>query len=85
MASVAAGLTDGGRAPSSRQVATCAGIADQDRSSRLLVRLEGHGLRNTGGSTQGVPRAWRLTPAGEEIARLGHTEDRNPDISRVTR
>jgi AcrR family transcriptional regulator len=54
--------------PNNRQVADRAGISDQGQISKLLARLEGVGLlQNTGGETQGVPRAWRLTPRGEEI------------------
>jgi AcrR family transcriptional regulator/DNA-binding MarR family transcriptional regulator len=60
--------------PNNREVADAAGISDQGQISRLLARLEGHGLlQNTGGSTQGVPRAWQLTPQGEEIVRAGQS------------
>jgi AcrR family transcriptional regulator/DNA-binding MarR family transcriptional regulator len=63
-----------GANPNNREVADAAGISDQGQISRLLSRLEGHGLlQNTGGSTQGVPRAWRLTPRGEEILRVGQS------------
>jgi AcrR family transcriptional regulator len=58
-----------------REVSDAAGISDQGQISRLLARLEGHGLlQNTGGSTQGIPRAWRLTPRGEEIVRVGRPQ-----------
>jgi AcrR family transcriptional regulator len=58
--------------PNNREVADAAGITDQGQISKLLARLEGHGLlRNTGGHTQGIARAWRLTPRGEEIVRVG--------------
>jgi AcrR family transcriptional regulator/DNA-binding MarR family transcriptional regulator len=61
-----------GSAPSNREIGEAAGISDQGQISKLLARLEGHGLlQNTGGNTQGVPRAWRLTPRGEEILRVG--------------
>jgi AcrR family transcriptional regulator len=61
-----------GSDPNNREVSDAAGVADQGQISRLLARLEGHGLlQNTGGHTQGVPRAWRLTSRGEEIVRVG--------------
>jgi AcrR family transcriptional regulator/DNA-binding MarR family transcriptional regulator len=54
---------------SNRQVSDLADVRDQGQISRLLARLEGHGLlQNSGGQTQGTPNAWHLTPEGEEIA-----------------
>jgi hypothetical protein len=65
-------LSTQGSDPNNREISDAAGVADQGQISKLLARLEGHGLlQNTGGSTQGVPRAWRLTPRGEEILRVG--------------
>ena len=59
---------------SNKQVSDAAGISDQGQISKLLARLEGHGLlQNIGGRTQGIPRAWRLTARGEEIVRVGQT------------
>jgi hypothetical protein len=50
------------------------GSQTRARSQGLLARLEGHGLlQNTGGHTQGIPRAWRLTPRDEEILRVGQS------------
>ncbi len=50
-----------------REVADAAGIVDQGQISRLLWRLEDQGLaQNTGGSSQGTPKAWSLTPLGEQ-------------------
>jgi AcrR family transcriptional regulator/DNA-binding MarR family transcriptional regulator len=61
-----------GSNPNNREIADAAGISDQGQISRLLARLEGHGLlQNTGGDTQGLPRAWQITPRGEEIVRVG--------------
>jgi AcrR family transcriptional regulator len=61
-----------GSNPNNREIADAAGISDQGQISRLLARLEGHGLlQNTGGSTQGLPRAWQITPRGEEIVCVG--------------
>ena len=65
-------LSAQGSDPNNREVSDAAGVSDQGQISKLLARLEGHGLlQNTGGHTQGIPRAWRLTPRGEEIVRVG--------------
>jgi AcrR family transcriptional regulator/DNA-binding MarR family transcriptional regulator len=65
-------LTAEGADPNNREVSDAAGVSDQGQISKLLARLEGHGLlENTGGHTQGLARAWRLTPRGEEILRVG--------------
>jgi AcrR family transcriptional regulator len=88
--SAVAELCARGSDPNNREVSDAAGVSDQGQISKLLARLEGHGLlQNTGGSTQGIPRAWRLTPHGEEIVRVGqprseHTSDpaHSAEISR---
>jgi AcrR family transcriptional regulator len=65
-------LSAQGSDPNSREVSDAAGVTDQGQISKLLARLEGHGLlQNTGGNTQGIARAWHLTPRGEEILRVG--------------
>jgi AcrR family transcriptional regulator/DNA-binding MarR family transcriptional regulator len=70
--SAVAELNGRGADPNNREVSDAAGVSDQGQISKLLARLEGHGLlRNTGGSTQGISRAWQLTPRGEEIVRVG--------------
>ena len=54
--------------PSNVEISKAAGVKDQGQISRLMRRLEGHGLiHNTGGATAGVPNAWHLTPRGEEV------------------
>ena len=65
-------------------------VSDQGQISKLLARLEGLGLlENTGGHTQGVPNAWRLTPRGEEIVRVGQPRGErtngHPDLPGVKR
>jgi AcrR family transcriptional regulator/DNA-binding MarR family transcriptional regulator len=53
---------------SNREVSDLVRVADQGQISRLMARLEEQGLlQNTGGHIQGVAKAWRLTPRGEEI------------------
>ncbi len=56
---------------SNLDVARHARINDQGQVSKLLARLQRHGLaQNTGrGQTQGAPNEWRLTPAGQELER----------------
>ncbi len=55
---------------SNRMVAEHAGITDPGQISKLLRRLEGLGLtQNTGGERlSGEPKAWKLTPLGNEVA-----------------
>jgi DNA-binding MarR family transcriptional regulator len=63
------GSTDG-RAPSNREVAAAAGIADQGQISKLLARLQALGVvENTGGDhAKGEPNAWSLTSKGRDVA-----------------
>jgi AcrR family transcriptional regulator/DNA-binding PadR family transcriptional regulator len=62
-------LSEGGLVPPSNvDISKAAGVRDQGQISRLLRRLESHGLlENTGGATAGVPNAWHLTSRGEEV------------------
>ncbi len=63
-----------------REVADAAGISDQGQISRLLWRLEDLGLvQNSGGHEQGTPKAWSLTPLGEQAlhASRPHSEHTN--------
>jgi AcrR family transcriptional regulator len=58
-----------------REIADAAEITDQGQISKLLSRLEGVGLiENTGGETQGIPRAWRLTLHGEQTLGAGNAQ-----------
>ncbi len=54
---------------SNRQIGQAAGVADQGQISKLLHRLEQHGLiANCGdGQLRGEPNAWTLTPRGDAI------------------
>ena len=61
---------------SSRPLGRRAGVEERDEGqiSKLLRRLEGHGLlANTGGQTLGAPYAWHLTPRGVEALRAGES------------
>jgi AcrR family transcriptional regulator len=63
-----------------REVSGCAGISDQGQISRLLWRLEDLGLvQNTGGREQGTPKAWSLTPLGEQALQASHPHSAHPD------
>jgi len=66
---VIAELSEWGSNPTNREIATAAGVKDEGQISRLLARLERHGLlQNAGGLAKGA-NAWRLTPRGEELLR----------------
>jgi AcrR family transcriptional regulator/DNA-binding MarR family transcriptional regulator len=55
-----------------RGVAAGADIHDDAQISRLLSRLEEHGLvENRGARTAGLPKAWWLTASGAEFLRTG--------------
>ena len=51
---------------SNREIAQCAGLADEGQTSKLLARLERQGvIENVGiGATRGEPNAWLLTASG---------------------
>jgi AcrR family transcriptional regulator len=56
---------------SNRGVGNAAGIPDQGQLSKLLARLQGLGLvHNTAPLRRGAANAWRLTPEGEQVARV---------------
>jgi hypothetical protein len=59
---------------SNREVSDLAGVNDQGQISKMMIaRLEEHGLvQNTGGHGRGAPKAWRLTPQGEEVLHAKH-------------
>ena len=76
----------GGRGsdPNNREVSEAAQVSDQGQISKLLSRLEGVGLLvNTGGETQGVPKAWKLTPRGEEVVRVGQPRSEHTSSASV--
>ena len=67
----ATGAQTDDQAPSNRQVAAAAGIADQGQISKLLARLQTLGLiENTGGDhAKGEPNAWHLTAKGHGVTK----------------
>jgi len=54
---------------SNRAVGSQAGIEDQGQTSKLLSRLERHGLltNRSAGHVKGEPNAWTLTPTGQRV------------------
>ncbi|HTA14841.1 MAG TPA: TetR family transcriptional regulator [Solirubrobacteraceae bacterium] len=56
---------------SNREVGEQAGVLDQGQISKLLRRLEGHGLieNRSEGHAKGEPNAWRLTERGDAVRR----------------
>jgi AcrR family transcriptional regulator/DNA-binding MarR family transcriptional regulator len=62
-----ASLSAQGTGPSNREVAQAAGVKDQGQISKLLARLETHGLLENSGGHPGAVNAWRLTPRGEQL------------------
>jgi AcrR family transcriptional regulator len=55
-----------------RQVAAGAGVDNEPQISRLLARLQEHGLvENRSDGTAGLPKAWWLTASGAEFLRTG--------------
>jgi DNA-binding MarR family transcriptional regulator len=70
---------------SNREISDLADVRDQGQISRLLTRLEGHGLlqnENTGPEMQGTSNAWRLTPKGKQIVSLSPDRGALPSVSR---
>jgi AcrR family transcriptional regulator/DNA-binding MarR family transcriptional regulator len=53
--------------PSNRMLAQAAGVKDEGQISKLLARLESHGLLQNTGSHATGGNAWQLTPRGEEL------------------
>jgi AcrR family transcriptional regulator/DNA-binding MarR family transcriptional regulator len=53
-------------APSNREISRAAAVKDQGQISKLLTRLQTHGLlENAGGGYPAAGNAWRLTARGE--------------------
>jgi hypothetical protein len=66
-------------------VARHAQVNDQGQISRLLARLQDHGLlENTGGPTAGS-NAWRLTHSGEELLSTSHPFSTSVPTTKETR
>jgi AcrR family transcriptional regulator/DNA-binding MarR family transcriptional regulator len=53
--------------PSNREIARAAGVKDEGQVSKLLRRLQHHGLLHNTGGHPAAGNAWQLTPQGEEL------------------
>jgi DNA-binding MarR family transcriptional regulator len=62
-----ANLSEQGSNPSNRGIAKVAGVKDEGQISKLLARLEGHGLLENTGGHPAAGNAWQLTSRGEEL------------------
>ncbi len=61
--------------PSNRAIAAATGVKDQGQISKLLARLQSHGLlRNTGGYPA-ANNAWQFTPRGREVLHASQVQD----------
>ncbi len=54
------------RARGNREIARAAGVKDEGQVSKLLARLQTHGLLQNTGGHPAAGNAWRLTSRGEE-------------------
>jgi AcrR family transcriptional regulator/DNA-binding MarR family transcriptional regulator len=64
---------------SNREIADAAGVSDEGQISRLLARLNDHGLiRDAARASVGHAKAWQLTPQGEALlhAHRPHSSER---------
>ena len=60
-------LSEQGSNPSNREIAKVAGVKDEGQISKLLARLQGHGLLENTGGHPAAGNAWQLTPRGAEL------------------
>lgn len=61
-------LSKHGSGPTNREIAHATAVKDEGQISKLLARLQAHGLlENTGGADRAAGNAWRLTPRGEQV------------------
>ncbi|MGH2903980.1 MAG: TetR family transcriptional regulator [Solirubrobacteraceae bacterium] len=69
-------LSEGDAGPSNREIARAAGVKDEGQISKLLARLQSHGLlENAGGVSRVAGNAWWLTPRGNEILRMTQAKE----------
>jgi AcrR family transcriptional regulator/DNA-binding MarR family transcriptional regulator len=57
--------------PTNREIARAAGVKDEGQISKLLARLEGHGLLKNAGGHPAAGNAWQLTERGAELLAAG--------------
>jgi AcrR family transcriptional regulator/DNA-binding MarR family transcriptional regulator len=71
--------------PSNREVAQAAKVKDEGQTSRLLRRLESHGMLQNTSSHPATGNAWRLTPRGQQLLSASSPEDPRPFAARASR
>ena len=74
---VVADLAGRGTYPSNRQIAELAGVRDEGQISKLLTRLERHGLLENSRTKSESANVWRLTPRGEEVLSASRVSKRS--------
>jgi AcrR family transcriptional regulator/DNA-binding MarR family transcriptional regulator len=82
---VVASLGGHGPAPSNRDVAHAAAVKDEGQISKLLARLESHGLLQNSGGHPAAGNAWRLTSRGEQVLHASHPGERNSSETGASR
>jgi len=71
-----AALSEQGPNPTNREIATAAAVKDEGQISKLLSRLEHHGLLTNTGGYPVSGNAWQLTERGEQVLSAGMPSDR---------
>ena len=66
-----AALSEQGSNPTNREIATAAAVKDEGQISKLLARLERHGLLANTGGYPASGNAWQLTERGEQVLSAG--------------
>ncbi len=71
--------------PSNRELAQAAGVKDEGQISKLLARLERHGLLENTSAHAGLGNAWQLTLRGEETLSASHPFSTSVPTTKETR
>jgi AcrR family transcriptional regulator len=71
--------------PSNREVAQAAKVKDEGQISRLLRRLESHGMLQNITSHPAAGNAWRLTTRGQQLLSASSPEGLSPVATRASR
>jgi AcrR family transcriptional regulator/DNA-binding MarR family transcriptional regulator len=82
---VVASLGEHGAGPSNRDVAQAAAVKDEGQISKLLARLESHGLLQNSGGHPAAGNAWRLTSRGEQVLYASRPGERNSSETGASR
>jgi AcrR family transcriptional regulator len=80
-----ASLSTQEHSPSNREVAEAAGVKDEGQISRLLARLESHGMLQNTTSYPATGNAWQLTPRGQQLLSASSPERSMPAVKGASR